>query len=494
MRAGASKLTAWFSHHPLAVGLALILVSRLLDLDFNGPSKEEAVYITIGRLGLIWGDWQAYTPQNWLPAVYFLYPSLAALASFANGIWGARLLSSLIFVWGLVGFYRLSYTILLTRAKHVSQAAMLALLAVFLLGFSQPAWFLSRIASYEIVGWASVVWGLSLAVQLVTSVRLSPADKHRLHFFVHLLWILSIMFKLNNLFYVIPLEIWFIIMAYRQDQLSGWKKYALPQILLAALLLWYSQTSKGLLFYLQSAPVFTQQFDSQQLFRDWLQLDHALLLTWLWASLAMVNQASRRIRLIWLGFSLAGFGFLLFQLLLPASGKVEYLFYWANFIALASVWSLANLVISKTKIKQTVLVIIGLWLAIYVGYTTQQRNLLNQYWPDTSQLHLQLKQMITGNEHILSEAGPVTMYYLYPKLPPQQITTFDWFFYRNQYQPQAIYYGVEDGYFDWILLYPDQHPRTASYQAVQAQLADLIRQNYQMILVDKNLTAYQRKF
>ena len=65
--------------------LASFLV-RTINLSYNIPFYDEAVYVVIGRLGLYQHDWWSYNAASWVAGSSFLYPSLAALSYNLRGI------------------------------------------------------------------------------------------------------------------------------------------------------------------------------------------------------------------------------------------------------------------------------------------------------------------------------------------------------------------------------------------------------------------------
>jgi len=53
---------------------------------------------------------------------------------------------------------------------------------------------------------------------------------------------------------------------------------------------------------------------------------------------------------------------------------------------------------------------------------------------------------------VISEIGAITQLGLYPKTSPESVFTFDWIYYDDLEGKEALVHGVNDGYFDTIIL------------------------------------------
>src|SRR3989304_10223442 len=75
-----------------AIAAASFLI-RAVNLSYNSPFNDEAIYIVIGKMGLFGGDWTSYNAASWMAGLPFLYPPLAGVGFELGGIVGARMLS-----------------------------------------------------------------------------------------------------------------------------------------------------------------------------------------------------------------------------------------------------------------------------------------------------------------------------------------------------------------------------------------------------------------
>src|SRR4051812_19070423 len=119
----------WSESLPLAVVFILALAIRVVNLNYNSPFNDEAIYIVLGKMGLFLRDWWTYNAQSWVAGLPYLYPSFSALAYVTGGIVGSRLLSVLFGLLTIGEVYQLTEAVF-HKDKHAKAAAIIASIVV----------------------------------------------------------------------------------------------------------------------------------------------------------------------------------------------------------------------------------------------------------------------------------------------------------------------------------------------------------------------------
>lgn len=142
----------------IIVVLELSLIIRLINLNYNSPFIDEAMYILLGRKVLS-ATWQAENPFAWVGGMPLLYPPLSALFSKVGGVIGSRFLSALL---GTASVFLLRIFAtrlhLFGKKKHLNTAT--GIISALFLGISSVAIWLSRVAIYDMLAFTLLLLGL----------------------------------------------------------------------------------------------------------------------------------------------------------------------------------------------------------------------------------------------------------------------------------------------------------------------------------------------
>src|SRR3989344_1864897 len=63
---------------------------RFINLNYNSPFNDEAIYVVVGQSGLFLGDWVSYNAASWMAGHPYFYPSITAIAYKIGGIAQSR--------------------------------------------------------------------------------------------------------------------------------------------------------------------------------------------------------------------------------------------------------------------------------------------------------------------------------------------------------------------------------------------------------------------
>ncbi len=177
----------------LAMLAALII--RSVNLNYNSPFNDEAIYVVVGKEGLFEGDWTTRVPFEWVAGIPLFYPSLAAIGYKLGGIVGARFLNILIFGLTLGVVHQIAYQ--LTSGSRETKLRA-GLFAVIVLGGSSVSFMVSRLATYDM---PSFLFAALTGLFLILATR-SKKHYHGHYSMAAACLVLSFCFKYVTVFYV----------------------------------------------------------------------------------------------------------------------------------------------------------------------------------------------------------------------------------------------------------------------------------------------------
>lgn len=99
---------------------------RIINLNYNSPFNDEAIYIVIGRMGLFANDWWSYGAKLWMAGLPYIYPPMSALAYEVGGLLGSRLLNVIFGVMLIEEVVRFVRLLNLFDEKTNKSAALIA--------------------------------------------------------------------------------------------------------------------------------------------------------------------------------------------------------------------------------------------------------------------------------------------------------------------------------------------------------------------------------
>jgi len=123
--------------------LFLSCLTRIINLNYNSPFNDEAIYIVLGRLGVFQFDWYSYNASQWVAGSIYIYPSITAISSMVFGIAGSRFINVLFMMITLIAIFLITH--MLTNRKGFTAATISAAL----LGGSSVSYYISRLATYD---------------------------------------------------------------------------------------------------------------------------------------------------------------------------------------------------------------------------------------------------------------------------------------------------------------------------------------------------------
>jgi len=481
-------LKSWsWSKTLIFAGFIFMAILRLINLNYNSPFRDEAIYIVLGKLGIIEGDWWSYGSQNWLGGSLYVYPVMSGLAYQLFGLLGSRLLSVIFSLFTIIFVIKIANLLLIKKAKNIK--FLTSLLILFLLGGSTISLYISRLATYDSCAY---FFFFSALFYLLKNLQVKVNLNGKLFFLSSALFFLSAMAKFTVLLYL-PFV---FLYAYSKAKLSRtrfnfWRKYfAYPLIFALAIFGLLNLKSLYVFYQLQAS---RKDGDFWGLIRYFWQLTRLNWYFFLPATLGLMIKKQWR---LWLALSFSSILIFVTHLInLRLATLDKHSFLTITFLTILSAIGITYLysLLKKSWQKILSLTVLVLTLVSYLKVSYQQSLKYNYLWPNTDRLNSFLSVVVKKDERILTEEGPAVILSAYSPDCAYNITTFDWINYKNNLSLNSYADSVKDSYYDYIELnnnyLPEQHP----YHLIRGQITPEISKNYKEVFADINFTVYRKK-
>lgn len=471
--------------------LLFAMLLRVVNLNYNTPFNDEAIYIVVGKLGLFQGDWYTYNPASWMGGHPLFYPVITALADNLGGIVASRLLNCLLGVLTVETIFFITLFILEEIKPTLSTFSKYlgASVSALALTISSTSLYVSRIATYDMPSF----YLLFLSITLLFLAWKNPKNSGKWFFFSSLSLAFSYFFKVVAGFYL-PFIVLFAFIESRSRgliSLNFWKKYFLyPIIFLFGV---YTIFDLGpLITYLKTHAI-REFVEYSEIMKNYQSYVYPLTGLIILGNLGLLIQRQWRY-LFYLNF--CAVWIVLSHLLshrLATFDKHAYLS--IAFFSLVCGCGLGLLVsYLKSTITKTVVVItlVGYFVLAAI-FSYSDANQYNYLWTNTSSISEYLIQNTLPGDKILTESGASTILTLYDYNFPTNITTFDFLEYQKMTGDQAYIQALKDGYFDLIQLENSNAIRENieldTYLLVKSHM-----ENYKLSYSNSNFDIYKRIF
>lgn len=464
--------------------IGLAFGARVVNLDYNSPFNDEAIYIVVGRLGIFEWDWWSYNARSWMAGQVYVFPVLTALAYVSGGIVGSRFLSVL---FGLVMVEAVVVlAMILTKEGRASRLA--GMIAGGLIAFLPASIFVSRLATYDIPSYASFFVGLALLVQ---AIRNKP-ESGSLFFMAAVSFLFSFLSKVVTVIYF-PLVLAGSYLAIRRypNAKDFWKKYFLVP-LYAAMVIYGLISIEPLMTYAESQIITEKAHISQLAGEMWQQL-RLLVLPFVFG---LVGLAVKK-RWLFIAALVTGMVWMLIPHLI--FGKLatleKHLVVTGAFGAIAAGTGIAGLTAKIRKGRSYV--IYGAVIAFGVAYVLaglNEASEFNRRWPNAKAALAFLEKNVQPGDRVLAETGAAVILATYDQNYPLNTTTFDWLDYGRWKDDDAYGQAVRDGYFKYIEVEEVDYEKSGRFAALSETVNNNLDSDYELVYEQNGFFIYQRKY
>ena len=465
------------------VALIVVLVAaflvRVVNLNYNSPFNDEAIYVVIGKMGVFGWDWFSYNAKAWMPGLPYAYPVIAALSYQIGGIIGSRFLNVLLGVLILEEVYRFTLLVNLFDEKTNKVAGVIA---ATLAGFSSVGLYVSRLAVLDLPSFFFLMFGTN---SLIKAVRTNNGK----YFFVSsvsLLVAFAMKVVVASFFPFLVAISFFWVYKNNKKSFHYWLKYFFFPLFLGALAYFVSNVSG------------TLSYANAQVNREYDPIPVVLNIIWENTNLFLLILLPSA---LYLGIIKRKFIqtnlLLLFSVLVPFTHVVlhrhstlsKHVYLLVLFSAPVVGYALASLTNVKNKYARAVTsVFVASYLLFYSLSYAPNLNRLEHEWVSTTDVGKFMYSRSNPNTRILTEAGSATTLVLYDKIFPTNITTYDWFIYLGKQDEDAYLQAVKDGYFDLIEINGGYDTKIEMRQ----KLREVLVNNYQLVYKKEPFEVYEK--
>jgi len=464
------------SHWLLIVILLSAFLIRIINLNYNSPFLDEAIYINLGKE--FWkGHWsELFGDISWVGGFPFFYPPVSAIFHAAGGIVATRFFNVILGVGSVFLIYRFTREIFPVSSEKESKNA--GFVASALMATSTIPIVFSRLATYD----ALLVF-LFLAGVVALARAVFEGEKNAYVAGAVFLF-LAFLAKYIAAIYIpllLLITLYLALKTNRSEAVGGiLKSFWVPLILLA--IIYIALTFSELKGFLSSKT--SEDHDSAiTIVRLFVKYSPVVFLAAIPSFYLMIKKRAGILAAI------LAFGAilpLLVHLMTGESQSVHQHSVFALIFLLPIIGAASAIVIEKYKTAGMVLAAFIIILNFIIS--TPQVNALSSFWPNTEKAGLFLKAKAGPTDKILAESeDPITLA-LSGKLPADNIEgPFD-FTYQNFEGGLAYALATKDGYFNYI-----ETDGTFFEKDIIASIEEAVGKKYSLVFDDGSIKIWQRK-
>lgn len=480
------------SYFPLILIVFLLVFSfviRIINLNYNSPFNDEAIYVVIGKMGVFQKDWWTYSSVNWVAGLPYIYPSLSALAYTSGGIIGTRFLNVVFGVLTVETIFVLTLLLKQQKRSHQgfdSQDYLAGVISSFIMAAAPVSLYVSRLATLDMPSFYFFLLGLVFL--LYAEQRLSLKGKW--YFLSSALLFLSFATKIIVAIYFPLIIIYSFGKAKKTANLVFWKRYFLAPLVLGLTIYGIADFSPTLT-YLRTQAI-REKVSAGVIIKTYLDHNIFVHLLWFIGSLGMlINREWRKWALLTFSAGLV----LLVHLVLQREPTLDkHTFLSVSFLSVVAGIGISNLIFffPKKMMRKFAATILATLMIIFAYISYIEAKTYSQLWENGSRVLSYLSREVKNGDKVLAEIGAAAILATYEKNYPVNITTFDWFVYRDLKEEEAYLSAIKDGYFDLIEVESDRIPKEEREKRLSQLLRKNLNENYQQSYFDDIFLVYKR--
>ena len=474
-------------NHVFWLVLLASFLLKIINLNYNSPFGDEAVYAIVGKLGLFKGDWYTLFPFGWLGGVPYMYPVIAAVTHSIGGIVAERFLNVFLFVLTSYFFYKCTY---LLRDGDVPQKRLSALISTSLFCGASVGYLVSRLATYDMPSFTLLMGGVYFFVLAEKSFRL-PSRKYIVS---AVLLSLSFYFKYVTALFLPVL----LVLSLFLSKKTKYRKKAVIVYFLVPIVVavgFFVLTNIKSLQTFLSTNVLSEKDSIIQVI--WLFLSETALVFPFYALgfFGLIKSRKYKKLLAWTMGALLIIGVHVVTLRTRTLDK-HLLLTVGGFCVVAGL-GIGEFINSLSKKRQIIFkrfLITALFVFWVFSFAFAQK--YNTDWVNTDDIVNYAKKTVDSGDIVLSEVGTVTMLELYPKVNPVRVYTFNWISYHGKEGEDALDSAVSDGYFNDIILEKQDDEKIPFNYEVNNLITenDNFYELYSSVFEDSHFIFYKRNY
>lgn len=445
---------------------AIIFVAfliRVVNLNYNTPFLDEAIYIVLGKKILDLQIAQIAGSISWVGGFPFFYPLLSAIYYSVGGIFASRLLNVILGTTIVYFVYLFARSLKLLDTRNENKWVGFG--AAMFMATSASAIYASRLAIYDTLGVFLFV------ISLIFLQKAIKTDSRQLYLKSAAILFLSLLAKYITLIFVpfFAIANFFLSKKYENNV----KFFLFPLFLLILGYYYLNFESLNEFYSTQGVGLKTEVVE---IFKNFTLFGYIL---------AVVGSALIFKRQKFLVVSLLGLSFVpfIFHLISVNSSSVAQHAYFSLIFISPLVGALFAKMVKKHKLGfflVEALVIANLY------FSAQILSGLENFWPNSERAMSVLAAEIDSDDRILTESGDVTTLALYDRLSSENIFGPFEFSFKELEGYDAYSLALEEGFFNYVEL-----DSTSFDQDTRSMIEEWLANKYYKIFDDGKIKIYR---
>jgi hypothetical protein len=465
--------------------LTAIIASKVININYNSPFNDEAIYIVVGKQLLTNFNISYFDAFSWMSGFPYLYPPVSGLLYMLGGISLSRIFN--VFVLGVYAYV----TFKITQSLNKKGSFFTGIISTILIGFSVTGYYVARLATYDLPSYLFLL----LSFYPLLTIEKCKKDEEVKGKYLNsaLLLIFGSALKYTVAIYApILLLVGYLKLKQTKKDIRNIRHFVYP-IILTGVVFGLFQLPSLLTFFTEEVVQVEKFFVSDILSIIFDQTKY-ILPFYIIGSFGLLNRKDWKKLLL---INLSGLWIILFHIFTKRVLTIEkHIMISVTFLSVISDIGISNLIDSfKNRFLKWILYLFAtIALVFYIFLSYQKSQEYNEYWVNTNDAETYLSENVKGKEIILTELGDSTTLALQDKLNLNNIITFDWFVYDNKEGEPAYITALEDNYFNYIILVSDTILKDSLHQSVHKIIIENINDNYEIIYDAGNITIYKRGY
>ena len=470
----------------------LALLLRAINLNYNSPFNDEAIYVVVGTEGLFKIDWENLDAVTWMAGSPYTYPVVTAIAYKIGGLEFSRFINVL---FGMGTIYLAGETAALFQKKR--QKLPTALVTVAIVALLPISFYISRLATYDIPSFMFIFLGLYFLFRNMKDKE----PKNELYMLSSVAFFISFLFKYLAVIYVLYACLVSLLylkkLKFKNLFKNGWFSYFIIPILL--MFGFYTVTNLSNLYTYITTESTLEILDIptkiQMFVNEYLLIAPLALISFLYLIF------SKKVKTA-VSFIMGTLFVLVFHFVYPGAPSYDkHIFLSGVFmsipigIALPLIYEKINIGKRAKSFLRGNFIGFLLFMLIYLFSVMPT---INNKWLNLGQSLNFLNGRVKKGDTVLTESGDAFVLALYEKINPVYTVTFDYINYlenEKSNEGSNIYTrAVEDGYFNFIELENQNIPKLERSKELNSLISEIIEENYHEIYNEKGVKIYERRF
>ncbi len=475
---------------PIVMGAILLLAFalRVINLNYNSPFNDEAIYVVLGRLGIFQGDWWTYNAAGWMAGQPYVYPPLTAISYALGGILGSRFLNVVLGVLAVEAVFVFTYLIPSNLKQKEKKVA--ALIAATIIAVSTAALYVSRLATYDLPSFYLFLLGLIFLLYAQM-----PGKNHGKYYFLAFIFVVFSFFtKITIGIYLPFIYVYSFLTARKQggEHWRYWKRYfGIPFVF--ALVAYGVFNMANLKTYFLSQ-VARDKNPFPVVFKTFWDNTRYVWIMWAFTSVWLFIEKQGK---LWFAMSTMAILVFIFHIVTQREPTLDkHTFLTLMFLApLVGIGFMEYLRILPTKLTvRTAAISFAIILLVYGAVSYKELRRFNILWHNSDVVTEYLSHNVHPGDHVLAEVGASAILASYDKNFPPYTVTFDWFEYKQTNGEQAYVNALRDGFFDYIELDGGDQTSEQFHSKLHNLVLANVAGNYKLDYANGGYLIYRRAF